>query len=905
MRAATKPEAFGSRSARVYRALVRSLFPKAFLLEYEPWIVQAFVDRIRDVRTEHRFGATARVWGRTIADLLVSAFRLRLTALAESFRGPGPNRYKHKRKTRLGEWMSSLLLDLRYALRLLWKARGFTAVAVLTIALGVGANTAIFSVLNGVVLQPLPYPDQERLVRIWPGNSLSKESLVEFEERMQSFAGLSGFGGQTLTLTGNGEPEELSGASVSVNHFDVLGVAPVLGRAFLPEEREPGSGSVVILSHGLWNRRFGADPGIIGEVIQLGGAGDETRTVIGIMGPDYRPLSASVQAWLPLTIDPTNQGDYSGTASLMVVGRLSEAASLEQANAELRAIVARWQDEGLRWLTDEVARTALVASMHDTLVGAVRSPLMVLFAAVALVLLIACTNVANLLLARGSVRQREIGIRLAIGAGRLRVLRQLLTESALLGLLGGGVGLAFAVWTLSVLKSSLPASVPRADLISIDLPVLGFALAISLLSGLVLGILPAVRSTKSNLRSTLYDSGRGMSGGRGRQRIHRALVVVETALAVVLVVGAGLMLKSFWLVNRVDPGFRVEGLVAMRLSPPASRYGEDEILRDYYRRVTERLEAVPGVVSVGANYLLPMAPGNMAVLYNVEDDILPEGEFRPRANVRSVSTGYFQTMEIPLVEGRLFNAADGTDESLVMILNQTMARDLAPDGTALGKRIGGFFGETFTVVGVVADVHQRSLQAAPRPEMYLPYHWATFSNMYVLVRINGDAASHIPTLQQAVWTVDADVPISRINTMEDVVAESLGDSRFLAQLLTAFAALALALGAIGVYGVLSYTVNQRASEIGVRMALGAPQRAVLKSAMAQGIALVAGGVVVGIAIALAAARLLSGFLFGISTTDPATFLTVGVFLMLVAVVASLIPAVRASRIDPMLALRLE
>jgi len=804
-----------------------------------------------------------------------------------------------------GGWMTALLLDLRYALRLLWKARGFTAVAVLTIGLGVGANTAIFSVLNGVVLKPLPYPEPDRLVRVWPGNSLSKESLAEFEEQMQSYSGLSGFGGQNLTLTGTGEPEELFGASVSVNHFTVLGVAPVLGRAFLPEEQEPGRGGVVILNHGFWTRRFGADPGVIGEAIQLGGAGEETRTVVGIMGPNYQPLSSSVQAWLPLTIDPTNEGDYSGTASLMVIGRLSENETLERANAELQTVISRWQDEGLRWLNDEVARTAVVASMHDTLVGGVRSRLLVLLAAVTLVLLIACTNVANLLLARGSVRQREIGVRLAIGAGRSRVVRQLLTESTLLGALGGAVGLALAAWTLSVLKSSIPAGVPRVDSISIDVPVLGFTLCVSLLAGLVLGLLPAARSTRSDLRPTLYDCGRGMSGGRGRQRIHRSLVVVETAMAVVLVVGAGLMLKSFWLVNRVDPGFTSGGLVAMRLSPPSSRYGDGASLRDYYDRVFERLEAVPGVESVGANILLPMGPGGIAVLYNVEDDVLPEGESRPRSNVRSVSTGYFQTMEIPLVQGRLFNAADGSDESLAMILNETMANDLAPDGTAIGKRIGGFFGETFTVIGIVGDVRQQSLQADSRPEMYIPYRWWSTSNMYVVVRTRGEATAQIPMLQQAVWSVDADVPISRVNTMEEVIARSLGDVRFLTQLLTAFAALALVMGAIGVYGVLSYTVNQRAGEIGVRMALGATQKTVLRSALWQGMALVAGGVVVGCAVAIAATRLLSGFLFGVSTTDPTTFVSVGLFLMMVAVVACLIPAVRASRIDPMVALRLE
>jgi len=892
----------GSFSYRVFRSLMRPLFPSAFRRDFGAQMLQVFADRLRESRNEQRNTALITFWCRTLTDLLVSGFRIRICAFGDKI---GRWRRNRKDKRGIGDQMSTLMSDIRYALRTLWKVRGFTAIAVLTLALGIGANTAIFSVLNGVVVKPLPYPEASQIVRIWPGRPLSKSSLVELDDQMSSFSELSGISYEKLTLTGDGEPEAFWGAAVSVNHFDLLGVAPSLGRSFLAEEQEPGSDNVVILSHGLWERRFGADPGIIGRTISLGGGGGELRTVVGVMAPDFRAFSMSMQAWLPLTIDPTNSSDFSGTAGLTVIGRLSTGVTTEQASAELQTIVARWQGEGVRWLTDEVARGAVVVSMHESLFGEVRSRLVVLLAAVGLVLLIACTNVANLLLARGAVRQREIGIRMAIGAGRSRVVRQLLTETTVLGLFGGLVGLAFAAWTLSVLRGNLPSGVPRSDLISIDTSVLGFTIGVSLLASLVFGLLPALRATGCDLQAILHEGGRVMSGGRGQQRLHKSLIVVETALAVILVAGAGLMLKSLWLINRVDPGFTAEGLVTMRLSPPESRYGDAESLREYYGRVTERLESVPGVTAVGTNIMLPLAGGNIAVLYDVEDDVLPEGEHRPRANVRSVSPGYFRTMGIPVVEGRGFDAADGSDESLVMILNETMARDLAPDGTALGKRIGGFFGETFTVVGVVSDVRQQSLQSSARPVMYIPYHWWATSNMYVMVRTGGDAARQLPALQQAVWSVDADVPISRTNTMENVVARSLGDFRFFTQLLTAFAALALALGAVGVYGVLSYTVSQRASEIGVRLALGASSRAVLKSALGQGVALVTTGVVVGIVGALVTSRLLSSFLFGVSSTDPVTFVSVGLFLIVVAAIASFVPALRASRIDPMVTLRIE
>jgi predicted permease len=465
--------------------------------------------------------------------------------------------------------MSSLISDLRYAMRTLWKVRGFSVVAVLTLALGIGANTAIFSVLNGIVLKPLPYEEPDRVVRVWPMHTFSKSLIVELRQQATSYSELSGFSSVNMTLTGMGDPEEFFGASVSVNHFNLLGVAPALGRTFLPEEQEPGQGQVVILSHGLWERRFGAAPNIIGQTVQLGGTGGESRTVVGIMPRDYRPVMERWRAWLPMTIDATNFSDYEGTAGSMVIGRLREGVSVDLAQSELRSFAERLKAEGdfLQWVSDEAVSGATVVPALDALVGEVRSRLVVLFVAVGLVLLIGCTNVANLLLARGTSRSGEIGIRLAIGARRSRVVRQLLTEALFLGVIGGGVGLCAATWTVSVLKAGLPPGVPRTDLITIDLRVLGFAFGVSLLASLVFGLLPALRTTGGNVRSALHEGARGASVSGGRLRLNGGLVVVETALAVVLVVAAGLMLKSFWLLSRVDPGFDAENLVTMRVSP--------------------------------------------------------------------------------------------------------------------------------------------------------------------------------------------------------------------------------------------------------------------------------------------------------------------------------------------------
>jgi putative ABC transport system permease protein len=818
------------------------------------------------------------------------------------------NQYVRARRPQLPRGMTTMYSywqDLRYAARTLWKARGFTAVAVLTLALGVGANTAIFSVINGVVLKPLPYQEPERLVSVWGDHTFSKSLLDRFEEQTQSFSGLSGLNSETFTLTGDGEPEELSGGSVSVNHFTVMGGQPVLGRAFTPEEESPGNGRTVILSHGLWVRRFGSDPDILGKSITLGGAGEESRTVVGVMPTDYRPVVEGWDLWVPMPVDPANFPDYAGTASLSVIGRLAPGVTLETADAEVKALAAVVQEDN-SWIPDIRVQTAGVVSARDALVGSIRPRLLVLFAAVGLVLLVACTNVANLLLARGAGRQRELAVRVALGAKRWRVVRQLLTETALLGLFGGILGLAAAAWTISVLVANVPMNLPRVDSVGIDLRVLGFTAGVTLLATLIFGLLPALRATSHDTHESLKEGARTATTGLSGQRLRMGLVIAETALAVVLVVGAALMAKSAWLLQRVDPGFNHEQVLTLHTNPPAARYSDEESVRSYYAQIAEAVEAIPRVASLGMINLLPMTGSNMGMLWDVEGDPATEGTPMPRANARSVSPSYFRTMGIPLLQGRAFNSADRSDAEPVMIVNRAMARQISPDGNPLGERVGGFSGPTyFTVVGVVGDIHQHQLDLDTRPEMYFPHESWSSSRMYLMVLTAGRAEELVTSVKQAIWSVDEDVPISRVRTMDEVISRSLAQSRFFTLLLSCFAGLALLLGAIGLYGVMSYTVARSTHEIGVRIALGAASNTVLRAVVTRGLALVAMGVLLGIGGALGASRLLASYLFGVTTTDLTVLLGVPVSLVVVAVAASYIPARRASRVDPMVALRLE
>ena len=804
--------------------------------------------------------------------------------------------------------METLWQDVRYAARGLLKSPGFTALAAITLALGIGANTAIFSVLHGVVLKPLPYERPDEILRVWPQRKFSKHMLATFEQA-SSFTNVTGYHGAALTLTGGGDPEELTATAVASTHFAVLGVQPGHGRAFRAEDREPGAEPVVMLSHGLWQRRFGSDRGILGRVISLAGLGADRRTVVGVLPADFKPLSGDSELWVPVVFDPANPDDYRDTIGFRALARLAPGVTLAQAEAEVRTLARRLQQESPEYYDQERVRTAGVAPLHDILVGGVRPTLWVLLGAVGFVLLIGCSNIANMLLARAGGRQREMAVRAAMGAGRARLIRQLLTESALLGALGGAAGLVAAAWLETLLVSSLPASVPRSSEIGIHFEELGFAAGLSLLAALIFGLVPALRSIRTDLQGDLRDGAR-RTAGRASLRLNQGLVIAEVALSVVLVAGAGLMLKSLWLLQQVEPGFEPRQLLTLRLSPGGGCYADAEPLDSYYRRVLEQVRAVPGAVSASAINYLPMTSPDLRMGYSTEDHpVTPQTRVRS-VSYRTVTPGYLRTMGIPLVAGRALTAADRGGAPQVGLINQAMARQLWPDQDAVGKQIlWDDASPWFRVVGVVGDIRQHRLDLETKPQVYRPFGQAfdelMSPAMYLTVRTAGDAAALAPAVRQAVWSLDADVPIARLRSMDRVITLSLAGSRFFTTVLVTFGALALILGAVGVYGVGSYTVSRRTRELGIRMALGARRQTLLRSVMKRELVPVALGVALGVAGALAATRVLASSLFGVTATDPSTFLGVALVLGAVAMVSSYLPARRASRVDPIVALRSE
>ena len=801
--------------------------------------------------------------------------------------------------------MGNLWRDLKYGLRVVASNPGFTAVAVVTLALGIAANTTIFTVVDGVLLRPLAYDQPDRIVGFWGEGSWASGELAFMREQSEAYEQVAAFAVGDLALSGRDEPLSVTGAVVSTNIFSLLGIQPALGRGFLPEEEEPGKARVAVLSDGLWRRVFGADPNVVGQTVVLD---DMSFEVVGVMPPHFRFPSREAALWFPLEMDPDDSG-YRRSFYLGLVGRLRPGVSLGQAQAELATIVPRLQKEfGLPDGFDKLATPPAVMSFQDQVAGDLRPTLLVLLAAVGLVLLIACANVANLLLARAADRHREMAIRCALGARRMAIVRQLLAESTILALLGGGLGMLVSVWGVDALVSSLPASSPRVEEIGVDLRVLIFCLGLSLLTVLVFGLAPALRASKAGLSASLAEGGRSMMRG-SRRRTREALVVAEVGLAVMLVIAAGLLTRSFFELTRVDPGFSSSNVLSLRVNLASQEYADRGSRLVYYEQVLEQLGALPGVQEVGGNWRLPVA--DLGAFQTLEVEGQPVASDEPFRSVywRAITGDYFQAMGMPLLVGRAFSAVDRADLLQVCVINQSMSERYWPEGNAVGKRLKtGLDGSRWiTIVGVVGDVKHNGLGEGVQPLLYRPYSQSPgwMRNLSLVVRSSLEPESLARSARGAVWSVDPNVPVFRVESMGQILSDSISSERLTAILTGLFGLLALVLAAIGVFGVLSFMVSQRKNEIGIRMALGASRREVLRLVLREGMTLALVGVGLGVLGAIALTRFLSGMLFGVSPTDPLTYAAVLALLTGVAFVACYLPGRRAASVDPIVALRYE
>jgi predicted permease len=809
--------------------------------------------------------------------------------------------------------MKGVMKDIRYSLRVLLRNPAFTVTALLTLALGIGFNTAIFSVVDSVLLRPLPLKDPDRVVSVWEHslragidrNEMAPANYFDLRNQNQVFEGVGAFGEVSLNLTGAGEPERLDGRLVSANVFGLLGVKPALGRTFAPEEDQPGRERVVVLSDGLWRRRFNSDPTIVGRNITLNA---EPYTVVGVMPPDFFFPEREGELWTPWAMQP-EEASGRGDHYVRVMARLKPGITMQQANAEVGAIAARLSNEYPR--TNE-GLGFLVSSFHEDYVGNLRTPILILFAAVALVLLIACANVANLLLAQATSRRREIAIRTALGASRFAIIRQLLVQSLLLASGGGVLGVFGAVWGVQWLSRLAPESLSKLQSVSVDARVFVFTLGVTLLTALVFGAVPAFHASRSKPGETLSEVGRDGGGGISGRYVRRVLVVAEVALAVVLLVGAGLLIRSFQRLRQVDPGFRSDNLLTMRMVLPNSKYAKPEQKRAFYDEVLRRVDELPGVESAGMITFLPLSFSGMNFAFSIEGRATPGDMNLPLAVYRVVSPDYFRSMGIPLQRGRFFDSRDTAEAPPAIVVNRRMAEHFWPGEDPSGKRlkIGPVDSPNpwATVAGVVGDVRQSGFYGDQNFEIYVPYaqeRRGFVAPRDLVVRTTGDPASLAGAVRQAVWAVDKDQPISNVKTMDQALAASVSRERFQTLLLALFATLALVLACVGLYGVISYAVVQRTHEIGVRMALGAQASDVLRLVINQGMLLTLIGLVIGIAGAFAVTRVMTEMLYGITATDPLTFAGVPLVLGVIALLACYIPARRATKVDPLIALRYE
>lgn len=802
-------------------------------------------------------------------------------------------------------WRAGLGHDFRYALRLLRRSPGFTAVVVLTLALGIGANTAIFSVVNGVLLRPLPYQQPSRLMMIWHNNTkegnprdyVSYPDFLDLRSQSRTFRQMAAISPRWRFVSpGTEGPERIYGLWVSASLFGMLGVRPLLGRSFTTAEDKPGGAPAVILSYELWQSRFSGDPGIIGKTIALD---DFSVPIVGVMPRGFHFLKRKIAVWVPLGQNPFLRRGRK-IRMLQVIGRLAPGTSRSQAQAEMDTLTARLSRE---YPDTNAGLGATVMPLDEQIVGKVRPALLVLFAAVGLVLLIACANVANLLVQRAAVREKEIAVRKALGAGRLRLFRQFLSESVLLGLLGGAAGLALAFSGLHVLRQFGPGSLPRLRDVSVDPAVLAFTLGISLLTGIVFGLWPARRVWQVDLQETLKEGGR-TAGTRGHGGGRNGLVVLEVALALVMATGAGLLIRSFARLMAVDPGFVAGHLLTLQLGLPSS-YAKPAQRETIYRQMFARLESLPGVEAVGGVTRLPLGQ-HVTTTLGIEGRPVPEGQ-EPELDFRRASPDYFRAMGIPLRRGRFFNAHDDASAPPVALINQKAARRFWPGGNPLGSRIrfGNDSSAWYTVIGVVGNVRQLGLDQPPQPAVYIAFAQGPPGGPLLAIRTATDPVALIPAVRHELRALEPQLLISDVRTMDQIVHQSTSERRFNTFLLSAFAVLALVLAAVGIYGLMSYTLAERRHEIGVRVALGAQPGDVLGMVLGEGMKLALLGVAIGLAGSLASMRLLSSLLFGVTPTDPWTFAAVAILLAGVAAAACYVPARRALHVDPVVALRYE
>ena len=833
--------------------------------------------------------------------------------------------------------MTTLWQDVRYGARVLLSKPGFTLIAMLALALGIGANSAIFSVVNTVLLRPLPFDKPEQLMFVNLTNpekgissfGVSLPDFREWRDRNQVFEHIAAMNIQDFNLSagpsGDTEPERISGATVSADFFSVLRLNPAEGRVFSAEEEQFGNHRVVVLSHAVWQQRFGGRHDLIGQPITLNG---ETFTVIGIMPPGFQFPDSSLGApatglWTPLAVDPSSEYNTRGNYWLSVMARLKPGVSEAQAGSNMTSVMEQLQRE----VPDLAGMGVRIVSLRQATVGSVETALWILLAAVGFVLLIACANVANLLLARATARQKEIAVRTALGASRGRIVRQLLTESMMLGLSGGALGILLALWSVDLLARLSSDNLPRAGEIKIDIAVVAFTLAVSLLTSLIFGLAPALHASRVDLNESLSEGGRGSSAGGGR-RLRGALVAAEIALSLVLLIGAGLMINSFLRLQNVNPGFKADHVLTMQMTLPQARYPDarSDLTSGFFQQLIERVRTLPGVESAAVTSSLPLVAGGWGKMFTREDRPAPASmEEVPLVQYRQMSSDYFNTLKVPLMKGRFFSDEDNNSKVPVAILNETAADRFFEGEDPIGKviKLGppeemippgivppGFRFPRFTIVGVVADVKHYGLDQGVRPEVYTPHailtKWQDSARtMFLAMRTTGDPMTLVGAVRSQVLAIDKDQPISQVASMESLLSTSLAQPRFSMLLLGIFAGVALVLAAVGVYGVMSYSVTQRTREIGIRIALGARSEDVFKIVVREGMTVALIGIVIGLAGALAVTRVMATLLFGVTATDPLTFAAVSVLLTGVALGACFVPARRAAKVDPMVALRYE